>query len=328
MKYSNVCCGGTFDLLHDGHKTFLEFAANQGEKLVIGLTSDEFLKSHKPGISIQPYEVRRHAIEEFLTSLNFKNFEIVPLNDPYGPAIDSDFDAIVVTEDTHQTAEKINEVRNSKNLKPLEIIICPFKESDQGIISSTNIRSGKMSRDGKVFVKEEWIGKNLNLPNQVREAFKKPIGELIPGSKKWIHDQLFDNSKLITVGDATTQLFVQNNIIPQLSVIDFKVQRHERFQNLQEIGFDENAQVVQVTNEAGEISAQLFQAIADWFDSPKQLVILIKGEDDLAVLPVLLMAPLGYQIFYGQPNEGLVKVEVTEEKKKAAYELFLLFDSQ
>lgn len=329
MKYSAVCCGGTFDLLHEGHKNFLEFAANQGEKLVIGLTSDEFLKIHKPGISIQSYKVRKQSIEEFLKSLSFNNFQIIPLEDSYGPAIDSTFDAIVVTEESLSGAEEINTIRISKGLKPLEIIVCPFKEFEKGIISSTQIRSGKITRSGELFVKDEWMDTNLKLPEEVRDAFKKPIGELITDSKNWIKHQRLNANTIITVGDATTELFVKEGIVPQLSIVDLKVQRHEAFKTVHEIGFHSSIETIEVSNPPGKIGSELFQAISDWFDSSKkQTVILIHGEDDLAVLPVLLMSPLGYTIFYGQPQEGIVKVDVTEDQKKHAFQLFLLFDSQ
>jgi uncharacterized protein (UPF0218 family) len=43
-------------------------------------------------------------------------------------------------------------------------------------------------------------------------------------------------------------------------------------------------------------------------------------------LPVLLIAPLGFNIFYGQPNEGLVRILVTEENKEKVYQLTESFD--
>jgi len=54
----------------------------------------------------------------------------------------------------------------------------------------------------------------------------------------------------------------------------------------------------------------------------------VDGEEDLAVLPVLLIAPLGFSIFYGQPNEGLVQVQVTEENKEQAYQFVNSFDKR
>jgi uncharacterized protein (UPF0218 family) len=46
--------------------------------------------------------------------------------------------------------------------------------------------------------------------------------------------------------------------------------------------------------------------------------IIVTGEEDLLVLPVAIYAPDNSVIFYGQPNEGLVMVLVTEEIRNKA----------
>ena len=46
--------------------------------------------------------------------------------------------------------------------------------------------------------------------------------------------------------------------------------------------------------------------------------IIVKGEEDLLVLPVVLFAPEKSVVIYGQPNEGLVIVKVNEEIRNKA----------
>ena len=41
--------------------------------------------------------------------------------------------------------------------------------------------------------------------------------------------------------------------------------------------------------------------------------MLVDGEEDLLVLPVCLFAPENSVVMYGQPNEGLVVAEITDE---------------
>ena len=51
-----VCLGGTFDVLHAGHALLLEAALGAGERLVIGLATDEFAASRRsPGRKLAPY---------------------------------------------------------------------------------------------------------------------------------------------------------------------------------------------------------------------------------------------------------------------------------
>ena len=40
--------------------------------------------------------------------------------------------------------------------------------------------------------------------------------------------------------------------------------------------------------------------------------IIVQGEEDLLVLPVVLFAPANSVVLYGQPNEGLVIVKISE----------------
>jgi len=47
MKYNLVACGGTFDHFHKGHEEFLRYVFSVGKKVIVGVTSDEYIESSK-----------------------------------------------------------------------------------------------------------------------------------------------------------------------------------------------------------------------------------------------------------------------------------------
>ena len=146
-KYSKVAVGGTFDKFHDGHKKLLSTAFEIGDRVEIGVTSDAFggLKG-----DIDSCEERMRNLKLFFADKT--DFTIVPLEDPYGTTIyEDDFEAIVVSEETEPTAVEINNIRISKGMKPLDIIVVSFVLAYDGTpISSTRIRSGKINQKGLI----------------------------------------------------------------------------------------------------------------------------------------------------------------------------------
>ena len=102
--------GGTFDHLHQGHKYLIQTGLSFSKKLVIGLTSDEMLKSKKYASHIESYHVRKRNLEDFIGNLSsLERVEIVQLNDRYGPPIhEPEYEGIIVSQETYNTALKIN----------------------------------------------------------------------------------------------------------------------------------------------------------------------------------------------------------------------------
>ena len=145
-KYKKVAVGGTFDKFHDGHKKLLSTAFDIGDEIEIGVTSDAFggLKG-----DIDSCKVRMQNLKSFFSDKS--NFIVIPLEDPYGTTIyDADFEAIVVSEETEVTAVEINEIRVSKGMDPLDIIVVSFVLAyDGNPISSTRIRHGEINKNGK-----------------------------------------------------------------------------------------------------------------------------------------------------------------------------------
>lgn len=54
---------GTFDLLHYGHINLLKRAKEQGDYLIVGLSTDEFNKNKKNKVCYFDYEQRKHLLE-------------------------------------------------------------------------------------------------------------------------------------------------------------------------------------------------------------------------------------------------------------------------
>ena len=135
--------GGTFDHLHQGHKYLIQIGLRSSKKLVIGIISDDLLKNKAYASKIEAYQLRKANLFAYISSISsLDRVEIEKLDDIYGSAIyDPEYEAIIVSQETYNTALKINEIREEKGLKPLLIFVIPLiKDENNKKISSTEIR--------------------------------------------------------------------------------------------------------------------------------------------------------------------------------------------
>jgi pantetheine-phosphate adenylyltransferase len=155
-RFKIVAVGGTFDELHRGHKTLLKTAFEHGEKVLIGLCTDEFAGKLRKNHEVAPYEDRVRELMSFLNDLGVSHrARIIPLSDPYGPAATSaEIEAIVVSRETEPRARELNSIRLENGLKPLEIIVIDMVQAEDQIpISTTRIRRGEIDREGRLLKK-------------------------------------------------------------------------------------------------------------------------------------------------------------------------------
>jgi GTP-dependent dephospho-CoA kinase len=329
MKFNLAVCGGTFDHFHKGHKEFLRHCLSISKKILIGITTDNYVKSKNKDKRIQNYKLRKQNVERFLQ--NEKALDrclIEPIDDIFIPKEWENLpvEAVVVTKDTILGAEKINLRRIEQEKAPLKIEVFPLVQNSYNeYISSSNIRGGKIDIKGLPYINPIWLNKKLFITDNLRRIFKKPFGDLLIKDNYFIPPHC---PNLITVGDITTKNFNSLGLNQDVSVIDFKVARKRMFSNLFDLGFSGKEKIIKIENPSGCLTPALFNAASLAFELRKKndrVIIEIEGEEDLSVLPLVLAAPLGSVIFYGQPDEGVVKINISEKNKKITYGLVSQF---
>jgi pantetheine-phosphate adenylyltransferase len=148
-----VCVGGTFNILHKGHKYLIEKAfqiAGKNGIVFFGVSEGETL--HKRKKFVNPFNKRLNNLKKYLKLKNYeKRSIIVPIHDKYGLTLDKDFDAIIVSPGTIKNAIEINKERKKIGKKPIKIIKIPYVLADDNKpISSTRIYDKIINENGKV----------------------------------------------------------------------------------------------------------------------------------------------------------------------------------
>ena len=124
---------------------------------------------------------------------------------------------------------------------------------------------------------------------------------------------------IATIGDICTIKIFEQIREPNLAIVDLKTKRNISLDNNQlktimKIGINK----IEVENPPGSISNQMWKAIESSFSNENNTRITVKGEEDLATLAVISMAPKGAKVIYGMPDRGMVVVDVNQQSKKRA----------
>lgn len=94
------------------------------KSITIGVTDVNMIKNKILWELIKPVQERQNLVKDFVVDIfDDIDYKIVPINDPFGPAIeDSSLECIVVSEETKRGGDKINEIRKEKNMNLLQIV--------------------------------------------------------------------------------------------------------------------------------------------------------------------------------------------------------------
>ena len=142
-----VAVGGTFSVLHKGHRALLDKAFEVGDEVAIGLMSDEYAVRHK--VKMIPMLERRAAIIEYAETKG-KPYIVHIIGSSQGEAArDGTLDAIVVSPETIGNVAIINAERERRGLKRLMIVpIGHVLADDWCPISSTRVLDGEVDLEG------------------------------------------------------------------------------------------------------------------------------------------------------------------------------------
>ena len=155
---------------------------------------------------------------------------------------------------------------------------------------------------------------DAELNKDIINDLKKPLGKLYPNFEDAI-DEIKSSNFLISVGDATFNNLTKYELYPNIGIIDNLIQRKNHTH--ENIYADH---IFSVDNPAGCITDDLWETIGhalELSNTGESYVIEVKGEEDLAVLPCILLSDSETTILYGQPNEGLVLLKAGDLKNKA-----------
>mgnify|MGYP001051709271 CR=1 FL=1 len=151
----------------------------------------------------------------------------------------------------------------------------------------------------------------------LRKELISPLGLLIRGSfdetmKKL--ERLVNKEKsswIISVGDVVSENMMKHGIQPHVWVVDHKVMR----ESVTPISI-EGAQVLHVKNPPGTLTEEAWSVMREALRTRRLTKVLVDGEEDLFTMVAVLCAPQNSFVIYGQPEEGIVVVKVTREKRE------------
>jgi len=161
------------------------------------------------------------------------------------------------------------------------------------------------------------VVRGRTIPQDKLGEFKLPLGKPIKESDL---NKIDAQNILITVGDVVSLTLRKHGTLPDLSIYDGKTERRTMTE-FAVLAKDESGDEIVVKNPAGMITCEMFDAVKNAL-TRKIARICVDGEEDLAVIPCILLSPNGTNIIYGWPGEGMMIITTNDIIRERAEKLW------
>ena len=168
----------------------------------------------------------------------------------------------------------------------------------------------------------------VSLPESMRGDLKEPLGAVAADV-----DEERIEGRVVAVGDMVTYYLLEDGVVPDVAVVDGRTEREEVDEEVVE-SWSALPLFRRVENEPGTVSRALVGALREALGGGSGgekndgggVLIEVDGEEDLAVLPAIVLSREGDTVLYGQPGEGMVYVGVDSDKRGQALDLLRRMD--
>jgi len=159
------------------------------------------------------------------------------------------------------------------------------------------------------------------LPDDLRDTLKEPLGLLV--DEQELLELLQDTKLIVSVGDLVTYTLLKNGINPTICIVDYILERKEYSFEMKEKIKEYCGKHIKIKNPPGAITDELWNGIGSCYKNLKKepFCIEIEGEEDLAALPAIYLAPSDVTVIYGLPNRGVVVVKADQAHKSKVKEI-------
>ncbi len=160
---------------------------------------------------------------------------------------------------------------------------------------------------------------SLYLTNSLREELKKPLGRLILGNEKEIREKIKKIikkekiKKIITVGD-----YCSLTLPSEVKIFDGRIKRNKQIPLLK--------YSLSVPNPPASIYKKVWKVLKRAIEEKRNL--FIQGEEDLLVLPSVILAENGDIVVYGVLGKGICLIKVSDKSKQKGQEILNRFKKE
>jgi hypothetical protein len=147
----------------------------------------------------------------------------------------------------------------------------------------------------------------------MRPKLAKPLGKLFDASdiaSGSFAKEVNESSVVVSVGDRVTETLGRMGRVPDVQIVDAKENRVKR--RPPDVP---HSRSIRARNPPGTITGDAIEAIRKAFSGKKPSRVLVEGEEDLLVIPAVILAPASAIVLYGQPRVGIVAVRATSAAK-------------
>ena len=154
----------------------------------------------------------------------------------------------------------------------------------------------------------------MRLTKEGRIALKQQLAQPLSLTELIHFLKGLNGHRVVSVGDITTYQLLKNNIPVFLAFFDLSSERKPVPKDIKELLLP--LTTASLKNDPSTISDEAFELIKTLFSKSGPSYVLVKGEEDLLVIPSTLYASEGDVIIYGQDRRFIPLVIDNKIKKK------------